>query len=172
MNDVDTSTRQITVRLERLLPGPIERVWAYLTDSEKRKTWFAGGTFELRVGGKAELYFDHSNITSEPRPADMQKRGESVCLGTITRLEPPRLISYTFGFAGPESEVTFELQPRGKQVLFILTHVRIADRKIQVNVSAGWELHLAILEDRLNGVEPGPFWSNYAKLVREYDAKL
>ena len=25
-----------TVRLERLLPGPIERVWTYLTDPEKR----------------------------------------------------------------------------------------------------------------------------------------
>ncbi|MEX3932396.1 hypothetical protein AB4Y32_11375 [Paraburkholderia phymatum] len=24
------------VRFERLLPGPIERVWAYLTESDKR----------------------------------------------------------------------------------------------------------------------------------------
>jgi uncharacterized protein YndB with AHSA1/START domain len=27
-----------TVRLERLLPGPIDRVWAYLTESDKRGT--------------------------------------------------------------------------------------------------------------------------------------
>lgn len=41
-----------TVRFERLLPGPIERVWAYLTELEKRRngspraTWIcasAGG---------------------------------------------------------------------------------------------------------------------------------
>jgi len=28
-----------TMRLERLLPGPVERVWAYLTESEKRAAW-------------------------------------------------------------------------------------------------------------------------------------
>ena len=26
-----------TIRFQRLLPGPVERVWSYLTDSEKRK---------------------------------------------------------------------------------------------------------------------------------------
>ena len=26
-----------TLKIERLLPGPIERVWAYLTDSELRR---------------------------------------------------------------------------------------------------------------------------------------
>ena len=31
------------VRFERLLPGPIERVWSYLTDSEKRGKWLASG---------------------------------------------------------------------------------------------------------------------------------
>ena len=31
------------VRFERLLPGPIERVWAYLTESDKRSLWLASG---------------------------------------------------------------------------------------------------------------------------------
>ena len=73
MNDMTTPKRgtspaPATVRLERLLPGPIERVWAYLTDSDKRATWFASGVFDLRVGGKADLHFDHSRISSEPSP--------------------------------------------------------------------------------------------------------
>ena len=37
MND-DTygvQTAPDTVRIERLLPGPIERLWAYLTESDK-----------------------------------------------------------------------------------------------------------------------------------------
>jgi len=38
------------IRLVRTLPGPIERVWEYLTDSEKRSRWFAGGPMEQRVG--------------------------------------------------------------------------------------------------------------------------
>ena len=32
-----------TVRIQRLLPGPMERVWAYLTDSELRRQWLAAG---------------------------------------------------------------------------------------------------------------------------------
>ena len=39
------------VRFERLLPGPIETVWAYLTDSKMRGEWLASGPMELRVGG-------------------------------------------------------------------------------------------------------------------------
>ena len=32
-----------TLRIQRLLPGPIERIWAYLTDSELRSKWMAAG---------------------------------------------------------------------------------------------------------------------------------
>ncbi|MBL0915697.1 MAG: SRPBCC domain-containing protein, partial [Sphingopyxis sp.] len=52
-----------TLTLQRLLPGPIERIWAYLTESEKRKQWFAAGDYELKKGGKANLFFQHKNIS-------------------------------------------------------------------------------------------------------------
>ncbi|MGZ5101875.1 MAG: SRPBCC domain-containing protein [Usitatibacter sp.] len=92
--------------------------------------------------------------------------------GTITRLEPPRLLSYTWG--GPEegSEVTFELAARGKDVVLTITHRRLPDRKAMVGVASGWDAHLGILSDVLNGVEPRPFWSTHAKLEREYEARL
>ena len=54
MNEYGVITHPDTVRLERLLPGPIERVWDYLTDSKKRGTWLATGTMDLRVGGKSK----------------------------------------------------------------------------------------------------------------------
>jgi hypothetical protein len=54
-----------TVRLERLLPGPVGRVWAYLTDPALRATWLAGGPMELRVGGLVDLVYDHALISSE-----------------------------------------------------------------------------------------------------------
>jgi uncharacterized protein YndB with AHSA1/START domain len=176
MNDIatskmGTSTEPGTVRLERLLPGPIERVWAYLTESDKRATWFASGVFDLRVGGKADLHFDHSNISSEKTP-DEYKAKKSDWPGAITRVEPPHLLSYTFGPAGPESEVTFELEPRGKDVMLVITHRRLPDRKMMVGVASGWDAHVAILADRLNGVEPRPFWTTHARLKREYEAKL
>ena len=57
-----------TVRLERLLPGPVERVWAYITESDKRANWLAGGEFDLRVGGKIRLEFDNARLSSEKTP--------------------------------------------------------------------------------------------------------
>ena len=171
MNDSGTTTEQSTVRLERLLPGPIERVWAYLTEPDKRATWFAGGVFDLRVGGKANLHFDHSKISAEESPPEAKAK-RSDWPETITRIEAPRLLAYTFGPAGSESEVTFELEPRGKDTFLVLTHRRIVDRKTLIGVSGGWDAHLLILEDRLNGVEPRPFWTTHARLKREYEAKL
>ena len=172
MNDLGITPEQATVRLERVLPGPIERVWAYLTESDKRATWFAAGPFDLRVGGKADLHFNHANLSAEKSPPDQYKDMKTDFPGRITRLEPLRLLSYTFEPAGPESEVTFELEPRGKDVLLVITHRRIVNRKTKISVAAGWDTHVGILGDRLNGVEPRPFWSTHAKLVREYEARL
>ena len=36
MSEYGIVTEAGAVRFERLLPGPIERVWAYLTDPDKR----------------------------------------------------------------------------------------------------------------------------------------
>ena len=36
MDDHGVVTAPGTLRMERLLPGPIERVWAYITEPEKR----------------------------------------------------------------------------------------------------------------------------------------
>ena len=60
MNARVTLVEPGTVRLERLLPGPLERVWAYITESDKRAKWLAAGEFDLRVGGKVRLEFDNS----------------------------------------------------------------------------------------------------------------
>jgi len=125
----------------------------------------------LRADRRTDKHFNHANISAEKTPDEYKdKKSDWVC--RITHLEPPRLLSYTFDPAGPESEVTFELESRGKDVLLVITHRRIADRKTMVNVAGGWDAHVSILSDRLNGVEPRPFWTTHAKLKREYEAKL
>ena len=50
MNDYGVLTAPDTLHIERLLPGPIERVWQYLTDSDKRATWLAAGNVEQQIG--------------------------------------------------------------------------------------------------------------------------
>ena len=170
-NKLGTSPEQATVRLERMLPGPIERVWAYLTEPDKRATWFSGGVFDLRLGGKAELHFDHSLLSAEQSPPEMKEKRLD-WTETITRFEPPSLLAYTFHAGGPESEVTFELETRGKGVLLVITHRRLADRKTMIGVASGWDAHVCILEDRLNGVQPRGFWTTHARLKKEYEVQL
>ena len=50
MNDYGMIIEPGTLRIQRLLPGPIERVWAYLTESDKRATWLAAGAMTLENG--------------------------------------------------------------------------------------------------------------------------
>lgn len=165
-----------TIRFERLLPGPIERVWAYLTESEKRGKWFASGEMDLRVGGRAQLTFRHADLNThkEPTPEKYKEfEGEVSFDHRITRCEPPRLLGFTWdGESEDGSEVIFELTPRGDHVLLVLTHSRLADRAAMKDVSGGWHIHLTMLEDNLTGVEPRPFWSTLATLEAEYERRL
>jgi uncharacterized protein YndB with AHSA1/START domain len=165
-----------TVRFERLLPGPIERVWAYLTESEKRATWLAAGEMELAVGGRVEHVFHNSRLTGhdDPPPPKYEKYGgESRMAGTITACEPPRRLAYTWPeSSGEPSEVTFELAPRGERVLLVLTHRRLASREDVLGVSGGWHAHLDILADRLEGRRPPSFWPTHTRLEAEYERRI
>ena len=44
-----------TLTIQRILPGPIERVWAYLTESDLRRKWLAAGDMPAAVGGSASI---------------------------------------------------------------------------------------------------------------------
>ena len=94
-------TEPRTVRFERVLPGPIERVWAYLTESEKRRKWLASGEMELRVGGRVELKFNHADLSAniEPPPERYKHEIGETFIGRITRCEPPRLLSFIWEIA-------------------------------------------------------------------------
>jgi uncharacterized protein YndB with AHSA1/START domain len=172
MTETSTLIAPATMRLERVLPGPIERVWAYLTEADKRAQWFCGGEFDLRVGGRVQLEFDHAQLSREKETPAKHKGAERARFeGTITKLEPHRLLAFTMPFRDRPSEVTFELAPRGKDVLLTVTHRGLDERATRVSVMSGWDVHTGILADVLNGTEPRPFWSTHARLEREYEAR-
>jgi uncharacterized protein YndB with AHSA1/START domain len=163
-----------TVRLERLLPGPIERVWAYITESEKRAKWFAGGEWELRAGGSAPLHFDHASLSNDKVPPEKHKdkaKPSQRFGGRILNIEPMRTLTHTMPFDGVDTEVTYELTARGKDVLLVIVHRRLG-AKFTTGVMGGWDVHTGILADVLNGVEPRPFWKTHAALEKEYAAAL
>jgi uncharacterized protein YndB with AHSA1/START domain len=89
--------------------------------------------------------------------------------GKVLRIEAPRLIEFTWMETnGVASEVTFELSERGDKVALIITHRKVDGRDMLLSVSGGWDVHVGILEDVLANREPRGFWSNHARLEREY----
>ncbi len=162
--------RRSEVRLVRLLPGPIERIWEYLVDPEKRARWFAGGPMEPRKGGKVELFFQHKNISPDEEPPEQFKQTHENGFhmpGTILRWEPPHVLSYTFD---EDSDVTFELTLAGDQVQLVLTHrSRGPDLPYISGYASGWHTHLSLLLALLEGTPRPPFWSMHQRLKAEYE---
>jgi uncharacterized protein YndB with AHSA1/START domain len=158
------------VQFVRVLPGPIERLWDYLTKSELRGKWLATGPMELQAGGAFELCFDHSTLSAEPTPGKYQGDGSAHKLqGKVLRCEPPRLLSYTWYC----SEITFELFPEADEVRLVVTHRRLGDDPAALaEVGGGWHAHLGVLEDQLQGRAPRPFWTTHAQAEQEYLRRL
>ena len=173
-DDYGVALEDRTVRLERVLPGPIERVWAYLTESEKRGKWFASGPMELRAGGKLEFHFHNSQLApGEPIPERFKEYEGMISTGHVTHCEPPHTLSFTWGEeSGDQSEVTFELSQRDDEVLLVLTHRRLRNRDEMIGVASGWHVHVGILLDQLNDRAPKPFWSKLKSLEAEYGKRF
>lgn len=166
-----------TIVLERMLPGPIERVWAYLTESEKRAKWIAAGEMDLKPGGRYEFIFDHDTLS--PVKEDTPDKYKDECYpgmsmsAKIIAVDAPYMLHMTWAEGGAdESEVKFELENVGEKVRLTLTHSKLFDRDLLIGVAAGWEAHVAIMIDNIEGVKPRPFWSNHMLLEERYSHSL
>lgn len=175
MSDYGVVTEAGAVRFERLLSAPAERVWDYLTRSDLRRKWFAGGDMELRPGGPLKLVFHNSELApaGEEVPEKYRAYEGMESLGEVVRAEPPRLLVWSwFEENGPPTEVSWELEPRGDQTLLTLIHRRLPSRAMTVDVSGGWHLHLDVLEDVLAGRPRRPFWAVNARYAEEYETRI
>jgi uncharacterized protein YndB with AHSA1/START domain len=131
------------VRMERLLPGPIERVWEHLTNTGLLNAWFGEKShIEPRQGGAVRLMDGHIR-------------------GTVTQWHPPHRLTYTWNVFGPsdppdaasaypESYLTLTLEPRGDDVLLVLSHLPVLER-FEKQSAMGWHTFLDILSDTLAG---------------------
>ncbi|ADU36614.1 SRPBCC family protein [Variovorax paradoxus] len=173
-HSLGTQTAPATLRVERILPAPVERVWAYLVDPEKRRTWLAGGSMAAAPGGVFELRFQHSELSGEEAPEHYAAyRKTHIQKSRVVRIEPPKLLTITWGSeSDAASEVTFELSPKGDGTQFVLTHRRLPDRKETVSVASGWHAHLEVLDAVLHERKPQGFWTNLSELEAAYEAHV
>lgn len=159
------------IRFERLLPGPIERVWEYLTDSEKRGRWLASGPMDVRPGGEFEYVWRNSELTDhdDPVPEKFANYAEHRMAGHIIAADPPRRLVHGWDESGQSpNEVVFELAERGTNVLLTLTHRRLSSRAGMIDVAGGWHTHLDILQAKLEERDPPPFWATHSRVAAEY----
>lgn len=157
-----------TLKIERHLPGPIERVWAFLTDSDLRRLWLASGEMPQKAGAGFEFVWRNDELTDPPgqRPAGFDAEHRMQC--RVLEMEAPHRLSITWGAA---SEVLFELSECDDDVLLCITHRRPPSREVLLNVSAGWHAHLDVLQAKLADTAAAPHWDNFLRLRAEYDRR-
>jgi uncharacterized protein YndB with AHSA1/START domain len=153
MSDLAKIDEHQTLTLVRDLPGPIERVWAFLTDSNFLSRWLSDGIVADRVGGKVRF--------------DMGAEGR------ITAYEPPRLVEYTWNETklarGPilDTLVRWELVEAGNRVRLTLTHRCLSELEA-IGHGAGWHTFLDRLSACLDGREPPQIMERFTHLQNEY----
>ncbi len=169
MSDYGTLVEPTTLRIERLMPGPMERIWSYLVDSDKRRRWLAAGEMPLKEGATFELTWRNDELTDPPgeRPAGFGT--EHSMVSRILAVDPPRRIAFTFG---TQSEVEITLEPAGDSVRLTLVHRRVPERSFLLNVSAGWHAHLDLLVAATREERPMAFWDAFRRLKSDYDTRL
>lgn len=161
-------TEPATLKIQRLLPGPIERVWAYLTESDLRRQWLAAGAMEMKVGAPFELVWRNDELSNPPGQRPPGFGDERRMQSRIIELDPPRKLAFAWEGTG---DVSFELEPRGNEVLLTVIHRRLPDRPILLRVR-GWHTHLDILVARATEQKPAPFWDSWSRLHEAYDRRI
>ena len=168
-SDYAVFTEPTTLTIERVLPGPIERVWKYLTDSEMRRKWLAAGDMEMKVGSAFKLTWRNDELTTPPGKRPEGFGAEHSMDSRILECDPPHRLKFTWNDDG---DVTMALTKQDDDVLLTVTHRRLTTRNGKLMVGAGWHMHLDILRARLNGTEPETFWDGWVKLRAAYDGRV
>jgi uncharacterized protein YndB with AHSA1/START domain len=155
----------LTLKIQRLLPGPVDRVWAYLTESELRRQWLASGPMQAQAGTPFELVWRNDELSDPPGTRPEGFGAEHRLESRILAFEPGRKLAFTWN----QGEVSFELEPAGDKVLLTVIHRRLPDHAQLLNVSAGWHAHLDVLVTRISGkTQTASFWDGWSKLKAEY----
>jgi uncharacterized protein YndB with AHSA1/START domain len=161
MSDLGEIFRAPGVRFRRRLPGPIERVWAHLTQPDRLPGWYdAGAVVESREGGRVELGGGHIR-------------------GVVTQWRPPVKFAHTWNVFGPgetvsaypESYLTLELAAEGDEVALVLTHLPVLER-FEAQNAMGWATFLDILEAAARGRPARPRRELMERNARLYGVDL
>ncbi|MGA3214160.1 MAG: SRPBCC family protein [Acidimicrobiales bacterium] len=131
------------LRFERLLDHPVAEVWDALTRPGRLADWLA----------------ETSTVLSEGEPVQLRFATPAGCTvtGTVTRLDAPKVLEYTWTSPGePDGVVKWQLIGVGASCLLLLTHT-VRGHWSEAGTLAAWHVHLSLLENSLSGKATSPF---------------
>lgn len=158
-----------TLKFQRVIPGPIELVWAFLTESNLRRQWLAAGTMEMQVGAPVEFVWRNDELNDPPcqRPAGFPE--EHRMQSHITELDAPHKIAFAWDGCG---DVSYELEKTDNDVLLTMIHRDLPNREVLRMFAAGTHVHLDILAACVSGQKPPQFWEEWTRLNEEYATRI
>jgi uncharacterized protein YndB with AHSA1/START domain len=153
---LETVNGRPTLRFERRLPHPPEKVWRAITDPAELAHWFPQnleGTFA--PGAKLRFVF-----RGEPPVLD----GEVIedFTGEVLEIDPPRVLAYTWG----GDILRWTLTPVTDGCLLTFTDT-LSDLGKAARDGAGWHVCLEGLEARLAGTG-GPADDRWREVYEGY----
>lgn len=139
-----TADGRPSLRFERRLSHPPEKVWQAITKSEELSRWFPADLQGNRTsGGKIRIV----SFTGQFPPA----------VGKFTAYEPPRLLEYTWG----NEILRWELRPGKAGCVLVFTNV-LDDNAVSIgraDIASAWHACLDVLDFVLADQNP-PYSTN------------
>jgi uncharacterized protein YndB with AHSA1/START domain len=123
-----------TLRFERRLAHPIEKVWRAVSEPEHRDAWFPQRIEGDLVAGGELRFVDDPNLPEEG------------WAGRCLAVDPPHLLELEWG----TDVVRIELAPDGDGTRLTFTDL-LGERRHAARTASGWHLCLASLEASLDG---------------------
>ena len=165
-----------SLRFVRLLPGPIERVWSWLADGEKRARWLAGGGNARAAGETIRFEFRHADLTvhDETIPENYRALENGVAYDIqVLECDPPHHMKWYWpDEEGMNTEIDIRLSEADGKVKLVLIQRGDVSAEHLVGSTAGWHTHLDIMADKLSGETEQPFWKTHEVFVSEYRTRL
>jgi uncharacterized protein YndB with AHSA1/START domain len=153
------------IRFERRLHHPVERVWRALTEPDEIAAWLALAELELTEGGRVVLTWQNTD----------PEGNTAVARGTVSALEPPRVLELDTDIHG---RLRWELEPDGDGTVLTFTADAQLPEDWELEVLAGWHIHLDHLEHVLDGgTIDWPNWSGehmpaWERIRARYEARV
>ncbi|MEP1329227.1 SRPBCC domain-containing protein [Pseudophaeobacter sp.] len=146
MSDVLTA-----VQLDRVFPVSPERLFAWITQADKLLQWWGPEGIDV---------YDHAlDLTrtgayfAKMRGAEGQQYHVS---GHVTHVTPPRSVGFTWGWhdesgaRGPESHVTFTIEPDGTGARLRINHQDLPTPELAESHAKGWTSTLNKLASKID----------------------